>query len=39
VFAAAALVLLATPGPAVLYIVARSVDQGRAARGLTARRP
>ena len=27
----AALVLLATPGPAVLYIVARSVDQGRRA--------
>jgi len=31
VFAAAALLLLITPGPAVLYIVARSVDQGRAA--------
>ncbi len=30
-FVAAALVLLLTPGPAVLYIVARSVDQGRAA--------
>lgn len=29
VFAAAALVLLLTPGPAVLYIVARSIDQGR----------
>ena len=28
---AAALLLLVTPGPAVLYIVARSVDQGRAA--------
>jgi threonine/homoserine/homoserine lactone efflux protein len=28
VFAAAALVLLLTPGPAVLYIVARSIDQG-----------
>jgi threonine/homoserine/homoserine lactone efflux protein len=27
-FAAAALVLLLTPGPAVLYIVARSIDQG-----------
>ncbi len=31
VFVIAALVLLATPGPAVLYIVARSVDQGRRA--------
>jgi threonine/homoserine/homoserine lactone efflux protein len=31
VFAAAALALLLVPGPAVLYIVARSVDQGRAA--------
>ncbi len=31
VFAVAALLLLITPGPAVLYIVARSVDQGRAA--------
>ena len=31
VFLAAALLLLVTPGPAVLYIVARSVDQGRAA--------
>jgi threonine/homoserine/homoserine lactone efflux protein len=29
VFVAAALALLITPGPAVLYIVARSVDQGR----------
>ena len=28
-FIAAALVLLLTPGPAVLYIVARSLDQGR----------
>jgi threonine/homoserine/homoserine lactone efflux protein len=28
VFVAAALLLLSTPGPAVLYIVARSVDQG-----------
>src|SRR5512143_1273910 len=34
-FAIAALVLLLTPGPAVLYIVARSVDQGRRA-GLTS---
>src|SRR5688572_19514514 len=31
VFVAAALLLLVTPGPAVLYIVARSVDQARAA--------
>src|SRR5215470_18204624 len=31
VFVAAALVLLLTPGPAVLYIVARSVSQGRRA--------
>lgn len=31
VFLAAALVLLLTPGPAVLYIVARSIDQGRMA--------
>jgi len=30
-FIAAALVLLLTPGPAVLYIVARSLDQGRRA--------
>jgi threonine/homoserine/homoserine lactone efflux protein len=30
-FMAAALVLLITPGPAVLYIVARSIDQGRMA--------
>jgi len=30
-FIAAALVLLVTPGPAVLYIVARSIDQGRQA--------
>jgi threonine/homoserine/homoserine lactone efflux protein len=30
-FIAAALVLLLTPGPAVLYIVARSIDQGRRA--------
>lgn len=30
-FLATALVILVTPGPAVLYIVARSVDQGRAA--------
>ncbi len=29
VFVIAALVLLVTPGPAVLYIVARSIDQGR----------
>ncbi len=31
VFSIAALVLLVTPGPAVLYIVARSIDQGRLA--------
>lgn len=31
VFALAALALLLTPGPAVLYIVARSVEQGRVA--------
>jgi threonine/homoserine/homoserine lactone efflux protein len=30
-FAVAAILLLLTPGPAVLYIVARSVEQGRAA--------
>ena len=30
-FIAAALLLLLTPGPAVLYIIARSVDQGRLA--------
>ena len=30
-FVVASVVLLVTPGPAVLYIVARSVDQGRAA--------
>ena len=28
-FVVAAVVLLITPGPAVLYIVARSVEQGR----------
>jgi threonine/homoserine/homoserine lactone efflux protein len=31
IFVAAALLLLLTPGPAVLYIVARSIDQGRRA--------
>ena len=31
VFMVASLVLLVTPGPAVLYIVARSIDQGRLA--------
>jgi threonine/homoserine/homoserine lactone efflux protein len=31
IFAAAAVLLLLTPGPAVLYIVARSVEQGRIA--------
>jgi threonine/homoserine/homoserine lactone efflux protein len=30
-FAAASLALLAVPGPAVIYVVTRSVDQGRAA--------
>ena len=30
-FVIAALILLVTPGPAVLYVVARSVDQGRLA--------
>jgi len=30
-FAVAALVLLLTPGPAVLYIVTRSIDQGKRA--------
>ena len=31
IFIAAALALLLTPGPAVMYIVARSIDQGRSA--------
>jgi threonine/homoserine/homoserine lactone efflux protein len=31
IFVLAALVLLLTPGPAVLYIVARTIDQGRRA--------
>jgi threonine/homoserine/homoserine lactone efflux protein len=31
VFIATALVLLAIPGPAVLYVVSRSIDQGRSA--------
>ena len=31
VFAVAAFVVLITPGPAVFYIVARSIDQGRVA--------
>jgi threonine/homoserine/homoserine lactone efflux protein len=35
VFVATALALLVTPGPAVLYIVARGIDQGRRA-GLTS---
>src|SRR6266516_842605 len=30
-FVATALVLLAIPGPAVLYVVSRSIDQGRRA--------
>ena len=32
-FVAAALALLLIPGPAVLYIVSRSVEQGRLDRG------
>lgn len=35
-FSAAALALLLTPGPAVMYIVARSIDQGRAAGVVSA---
>jgi threonine/homoserine/homoserine lactone efflux protein len=35
-FIAACVVLLITPGPAVLYIVTRSIDQGRAAGVLSA---
>ena len=35
-FVIAALVLLITPGPAVLYIVARSLDQGRSAGLISA---
>jgi len=35
-FVLAALVLLITPGPAVLYIVARSLDQGRSAGLISA---
>ncbi len=31
IFSVAAILLLLTPGPAVLYIVARSVEQGRSA--------
>jgi threonine/homoserine/homoserine lactone efflux protein len=31
IFVSWSLILLLTPGPAVLYIVARSVDQGRRA--------
>jgi threonine/homoserine/homoserine lactone efflux protein len=30
-FAASALLLLAVPGPSVLYVVARTVEQGRTA--------
>jgi len=30
-FAGASLALLAVPGPAVIYVVTRSLDQGRAA--------
>ncbi len=35
-FLGAAFVLLVVPGPAVLYIVARSIDQGRLAGGVSA---
>ena len=35
-FLITALVLLITPGPAVLYIIARSVDQGRVAGVVSA---
>ena len=31
IFAGASLALLAIPGPAVIYVVTRSLDQGRAA--------
>jgi threonine/homoserine/homoserine lactone efflux protein len=31
IFAAAALALLLTPGPAVMYVIMRSVEQGRVA--------
>jgi threonine/homoserine/homoserine lactone efflux protein len=36
VFIVACIILLVTPGPAVLYIVTRSIDQGRAAGVLSA---
>lgn len=36
IFVPAALILLLTPGPAVLYIVARSLDQGRLAGFVSA---
>ena len=39
VFVAAALALLLVPGPAVLYVVARSIDQARGGTRLGARRP
>ncbi|MDQ3928043.1 MAG: hypothetical protein M3328_02725 [Chloroflexota bacterium] len=35
-FVGAAVVLLVVPGPAVLYIVAPSIDQGRLAGGVGA---
>ena len=35
-FSLAALALIVVPGPAVLYIVARSVDQGRRAGVVSA---
>ncbi len=36
VFVAASLVLLVSPGPAVLYVVTRSIDRGKAA-GIVSR--
>lgn len=36
VFILASLLLLVTPGPAVLYIVTRSIDQGRIAGVVSA---
>lgn len=35
-FVGAALILLVTPGPAVIYIITRSIDQGRAAGVVSA---
>ena len=36
VFAAAAMALIVVPGPAVLYIVAQSIDRGRLAGFVSA---